>query len=126
MIKITQKGDFKKTSKFLNFVSNGEYLRKRLDEYGKRGLKALKDATPKDTGKTAESWAYEIDYDSEGASITWTNSNENHGIPIVILIQYGHATRGGTYVSGIDFINPAMKPIFDGLSKEIWKEVTNA
>lgn len=126
MIKITQKGEFNKTSKFLNFISNGEYLRKRLDEYGKKGVQALKDATPKDTGKTSESWSYEIDYGSDGASITWTNSNENHGVPIVILIQYGHATRGGTYVTGIDFINPAMKPIFDDLSKAIWKEVTSA
>ena len=126
MIRITQKGDFNRTSKFLNFISKGEYLKKRLDQYGKKGVAALKDATPRDTGTTAESWAYEIKYDKDSASITWTNSNENHGIPIVILIQYGHATRGGTYVTGIDFINPTMKPIFDDLSREIWKEVTSA
>jgi len=88
------------------------------------GVDALRDATPKDTGKTADSWGYEIIVNNGSASIVWTNSNQNHGVYIAVLIQYGHATRGGGYVQGRDYINPAMRPVFDKIANDAWLEVT--
>ena len=124
MIKFTQKGDWSKTNNFLEraleVVKMGE-----LDKYGKSGVEALKNATPKDTGKTAESWSYQITHYKEGATIEWLNSNINKGIPIAILIQYGHGLQNGGYVNGVDYINPAMGPVFDSAAHDTWKELTN-
>lgn len=123
MISINHKGDFSKTDKFFRGVINSEYVR-ILEKYGREGVKALSDATPKDSGETANSWDYEISHYGGGVSITWTNSNVVDGVPIAVILQYGHATRNGGYVQGRDYINPAMKPIFDKIAKDVWKEVT--
>lgn len=123
MLKIEQRGNFKKTLDFLKNVSKKQYL-KVFSKYGELGVKSLSEATPVDTGLTAASWSYEIKETDSGVTLTWNNSNAPNGVSVAILIQYGHATRGGTYVSGIDYINPALKPIFDQMAKEIWKEVS--
>lgn len=125
MIRFTSSGDFKNTIKFLNRLTNSEYLSRKLDSYGREGVSALSAATPIDTGKTAASWDYKTVIGDGFISITWTNSNTTpSGIPIVVLIQYGHGTRNGGYVQGRDFINPAIQPLFDKIADEIWKEVT--
>lgn len=107
--------DLKKTSK-VNIYT-------KLRIYGKRGVLALEKATPNDTGETASSWEYTIKETRQGIGLYWTNSNTENGTPVVIFLQYGHATRGGTYVEGIDFINPTLKPIFEELANSVWKEV---
>lgn len=94
-----------------------------LNRYGRSGVEALKRATPVDTGNTASRWGYKISTGKKGASITWTNDSKSNGVPIVILLQYGHSTRNGGYVSGVDFINPALRKIFNEMSDTIWKEV---
>lgn len=123
LIEIKQKGDFRHTEGLINRVLRIN-PRSVLEKYGRKGVAALQDATPVDTGLTAASWSYDIQQDSSGYSISWSNSNTVSGVPIVILLQYGHGTRGGAYVQGTDFINPALKPIFDSLAQELWKEVT--
>lgn len=125
MIVFTQKGDFKKTEKFLNKASKAAYFRK-LEKYAREGVKALSAATPVDTGKTAASWSYEIRQTKGSVSIYWTNSNVNKGVPIAIILQYGHGTNNGGYVQGIDYINPALRPVFERLAEETWKEVTSS
>jgi len=123
MITIKQTGDFKNTERFLK---NAKILQVRniLEGYGEKGVIALSVATPKDTGITAASWNYKIEVTSGGYSIGWYNSHEENGIKPAILIQYGHGTRGGSYVQGIDYINPAMAPILDDIADAIWKEVS--
>lgn len=120
---ITCSGDLSKTMKFLNRLQHKDYLN-ILAKYGQRGVEALREATPKDTGETANSWYYEIKQDRNEATISWCNRNVNDGVVIAAIIQYGHGTGWGGYVQGIDYINPAMKPIFDDLANECWKEVT--
>ena len=119
-IRISQTGNFKKIEKFLKRVSNKEYL-KILDSYGKKGVQALSSATPVRSGKTSSSWGYEI-YNN---SIYWTNDDINKGVNIAVILQYGHGTRNGGYVQGRDYINPAIRPIFDSMVDDIWKEVTS-
>ena len=119
---ISHKGDFSKTFKFLKKLHDKKFL-KKLEHYGQVGVEALKDATPKDTGLTSESWSYEIHTYKSSVKISWTNSNNNHGVYIAVLLQYGHATRGGGYVQGIDYINPAMRPIFEKIANDVWLEV---
>ena len=121
-IVFTQKGDFKKTFKFLFKLQNREFLQK-IDQYGQMGVEALANATPKRSGKTAESWTYEIHYTGSSVEIVWINTNENKGRNIAVLIQYGHGTRNGGYVQGIDFINPAMAPVFEEIADNVWQEV---
>ena len=122
-IKVFQKGDFKKTEKFLQGAKLID-IRGLLKRYGEAGVRALASATPKDTGETASSWGYEIQTDHTGARVIWTNSNIKNGIPIAIILQYGHGTGGGGYVQGRDYINPALQSIFDQLADAAWKEVT--
>ena len=123
MITISQKGDFKSTTLMLNNAKNRKYLRK-LDKFGRMGVDALREATPKDTGLTSESWSYEIHNSVSGLyEIVWSNSNVNKGLYIAVLIQYGHGLRGGGWVQGRDYINPAMRPIFDKIAEEAWKEM---
>lgn len=122
-IHITCSGDFSKTMKFLNRLQNKDYMN-ILAEYGKRGVDALRAATPVDTGKTADSWYYEIEGDRNKTTISWNNKNVNDGVVIAMILQYGHGTGTGGYVQGTDYINPAMKGIFDALANECWKEVT--
>lgn len=122
MIKFSTKGDWSRTNKFLeralNLVKLGE-----LDKYGQKGVDVLAAATPKDSGETASSWYYKIVRSRGGVSIQWLNSSQNQGIPIVILLQYGHGLHNGGYVQGIDFINPALKPIFKEIADNAWKEL---
>lgn len=125
MIKFKHRGNFDKTEKFLKKMSSGEFL-KRLDEYGRQGVQALSTATPVRSGKTASSWNYEIRRTGTSARIYWTNSNINKGVNIAIIIQYGHGTRNGGYVQGIDYINPAMRPVFQAMADNIWGEVVGA
>lgn len=122
MIKFKQKGDFKKLNGF--FERAKEIIRVGdLNKYGRAGVEALKSATPVDSGKTANSWGYEIIRGKNKLSIVWTNSNVNEGCSIAIILQYGHGTRSGAYVEGVDYVNPAMKPVFDNIAKSAWEEV---
>lgn len=122
MINIRQKGDFKNLSSFLEKTKEKLNLG-LLDKYGREGVAALQTATPKDTGKTSESWYYKIERKNGSVSLTFHNSNQNKGVPIAIILQYGHATGNGGYVEGVDYINPALRPIFNKIAEEAWKEV---
>lgn len=123
MITLKQKGDFSKLSNYLERIKHVVNLSK-LDEYGRQGVLALKSATPVDTGLTADSWDYYITQTKDSVSITFTNSNNQNGVPVAILLQYGHATKNGGYVQGIDYVNPALKPLFNKMAEEAWEEVT--
>ena len=125
MIKFRQKGDFSNLTRFLERAKNLVHI-SDLDRYGREGVAALSSATPVDTGKTAASWYYDIKINKESASITFNNSNIQNGVPIAIILQYGHGTRNGGWVEGRDYINPVIQPIFDKIAEEAWKEVTKA
>lgn len=124
MIRFKHKGNFEPTTKFL-YRNRRMDLKTILSKYGELGISALEEATPKDTGKTSKSWGYRVSITNRGASIIWTNSNIVDGVPIAVILQYGHATRNGGYVEGVDYINPALQPVFDDILKRVWKEVTN-
>ena len=124
MIKITQKGDFKKATSYLEKLKGAIRL-SSFDKYGREGVSALSSATPVDSGETASSWYYKIERTKNTISITFYNSNVNKGVPIAIILQYGHGTGTGGWVEGRDYINPAIQPIFDKMAEEAWKEVTN-
>lgn len=121
MITVRQRGDFKNLTSFLE-RSKEVFNLGILDKYGRQGVASLQASTPKDTGKTAESWYYKINRNNGTVSLSFHNSNENKGVPIAIILQYGHATGNGGYVEGIDYINPALKPVFQKLADEAWKE----
>ena len=123
MVIFRQKGDFSKLTSFLERVKESINLG-ILDKYGKAGVAALASATPIDTGLTASSWYYKIENKHGVASVGFYNSNIQNGVPIAIIIQYGHGTGTGGYVQGRDYINPALRPIFDELAEKAWKEVT--
>lgn len=125
MLTIRQKGDFSKLTKYLIKAKNVAQFDSVLAKYGQRGVDALSKATPVDTGLTASSWYYEIERDDKGVSIVFYNSNINKGIPIAIILQYGHGTRNGGWVEGRDYINPALQLIFDEIAEAAWKEVTD-
>lgn len=118
------KGSFENTNKFFKKMSQKSIF-KSLEQYGEEGVAALAAATPVDTGKTASSWSYEIRQTDSSVSIIWKNSNIVDGTPIAVILQYGHGTATGGYVQGVDYINPALRPIFDKITKKIWKEVTD-
>lgn len=122
MIKMSSKGGFDKTERFLKKSLGKNYLLV-LNRYGQYGVEALKKYTPVDTGLTADSWYYEIEKTDTGYKIIWSNSNVNNHVNIAIILQHGHATRSGSWVEGIDYINPALAPIFEALLKSAWKEV---
>lgn len=124
MISIRQRGDFKKTEKLLK-KSLGKNYRNVLEKYGQQGVRALAAATPVESGETAALWDYEIIQNGSAISIVWKNYNINKGVNIAVILQYGHATRNGGYVEGRDYINPALRPIFDELAEAAWKEVTS-
>ena len=117
------KGNLKKTTKFLERTLKGDYL-KNLDKFGREGVAALALATPVDTGKTAESWDYRIEKITDGTKIVWTNSNVNKGVNIAIILQYGHGTGTGGYVEGIDYINPALRGVFEEIADAVVTEVS--
>ncbi len=124
MITISQKGNFSNLSNFFERAAAAVKLSK-LDKYGRLGVDALSAATPVDTGETAASWSYEIERGENSTSLIFKNSNvTDQGDPIAILLQYGHATGNGGYVKGIDYINPALRPIFEQIANEAWQEVS--
>lgn len=122
MIKITTKGDSKKTYDFLNKLTKGNIF-SDLNRYGQMGIDALSRATPIDSKLTANSWRYRIIKNRRGPGIEWYNTNEVNGTSVAILIQYGHATGTGGYVTGRDFINPSIRPVFDKIADDVWKKV---
>ena len=123
MIKFRHKGDFSKLTRYLEkakeVVKIGD-----LDKYGREGVEALASATPVDTGLTASSWYYTITHAKDSVTITFNNSNIQNGVPIAIILFYGHATGNGGWVQGRDYINPAIQPVFDRIADNAWKEVT--
>lgn len=124
-ITISHKGDFSQTLQFLKKISKIDVV-PILECYGEMGVQALAAATPIDTGKTAESWGYHVEFEGDTrARVVWTNANTNKGVSIALLLQYGHGTRTGGYVEGRDYINPAMQPVFDQMANDIWREVTS-
>ncbi len=125
MITFRQKGDFSKLTKFLERAKESAHLGD-LDKYGRAGVAALASATPVDTGMTASSWYYEIANKNGVATISFCNSNIQNGVPIAIILQYGHGTGTGGWVQGRDYINPAIRPIFDQIANEAWREVTKS
>jgi len=125
MISFESSGSLARTEAFLLKMSRGDMF-SRLDSLAQKGVDALAAATPVDSGLTATSWSYEIKRSGRSCSISWTNSHEVNGTPVVILLQYGHGTGTGGYVRGRDFINPALKPIFDEIADNVWKAVTSA
>lgn len=127
-VNFTHKGNFNHLEKFLTkAIRLKPVIRAILDKYGRRGVEALREATPKDTGKTSESWIYDIEEEGNGnLKIVWSNTNVvDDWAPIAILLQYGHATRNGGYVQGRDYINPAIESIFKNMADEAWKEVSH-
>lgn len=122
MLQLKTSGSYKKTFSFmerlLEFFNKGG-----LNKYGERGVKALLNATPKDTGLTSKSWTYKVVRERNKISIVWSNTNVQDGVNIAVILQYGHATRAGYWVEGRDYINPAMKSVFDSISKEAWEEM---
>lgn len=123
MIRFRHKGDFSKFTRYLEKAK--EVIRLGdLDKYGKEGVAALASATPIDSGLTANSWGYEITNENGRIAIDFFNTNINNGVPIAIILQYGHGTRTGGWVEGRDYINPAIQPIFDKIVNEAWREVT--
>ena len=123
MIGFRQKGDFSKTTNFLSKLKQKVNV-DSLDRYGRQGVAALSSATPVDTGLTANSWYYKIERDSNSVKIVFCNSNIQNGIPIAIILQYGHGTGTGGWVEGRDYINPAIQPVFDKIANDAWGEVT--
>ena len=122
MIPFGQKGDFSKLSKFLEKAKEAVKLGD-LDKYGREGVAALASATPVDTGLTSKSWSYEITRKNGSVSISFNNSNIQNGVQIAVIMQYGHGTRNGGWVQGRDYINPAIRSIFDRIANDAWKEV---
>jgi hypothetical protein len=124
-VSFTHSGSLSKTEKFLKKMQKLN-IAELIDKQAQRGVTALSNATPRDTGRVANSWGYVIEKSKGKVVITWTNSDIENGFPVAIMIQYGHGTGTGGYVSGQDYINPAMRPVFDSIIAEVWKVVTSA
>ena len=123
VVQMSEKGDFKKTFKFLKAMQEKKFL-SNLNKYGERGVQLLSENTPRDTGLTASSWYYKIEDDGETLTLTWYNSNvKKDYFNVALMLQYGHATKNGGWIEGIDYINPALKPLFDEMENDIWEEV---
>lgn len=128
MISVKHHGNFNNLEKFLkkNVHMNIDHY---LDMYGRKGVEALSQATPRDTGLTATSWRYEIVKDKAKGTVTihWVNDNiVDDWFNVALMLQYGHGTRSGAWVEGVDYINPALRSIFDAMAEEIWQEVNGA
>ena len=123
MIKFTHKGDFSESTRYLKRAKRVSCV-DVLHQFGKEGVEALAAATPVETGKTSSSWYYEIEQNKGSTTITFNNSNIQNGVPIAIILQYGHGTRNGGWVEGRDYINPTIQPIFDKITEKAWREVT--
>jgi hypothetical protein len=124
-ISFSSKGSFSKTENFIAKMSRGEMFQ-ILDGFGRQGVAALASATPKESGETAGAWGYTISRGISRTTITWTNSHIVNGVPIAVILQYGHGTGTGGYVQGRDYINPAINPVFDKIADQAWKAVTSA
>ena len=124
MISVTSTGNFKKTLGFLEAISPKKMFA-NLERYGQRGVDALSRATPIETGETANSWGYKVIRTKGRYSIVWYNEHEENGVNIAVIIQYGHGTGTGGYIQGRDYINPAIRPIFDQIAEDVWRQVTN-
>lgn len=124
MIGVKVKDDMQKLNKYLKRISDTRQVMHILEECGERGVEALRVSTPIDSGETSQSWSYEITEDSNGYVINFNNSHVNNGVNIAIILQHGHGTRNGGYVQGRDYINPALKPVFDEMVNELAKEVS--
>ena len=122
MIQCTVKGNFKKTRSFIKKILRLDFY-SILTKYAEEGVQALSSATPIDTGRTADAWNYEIVKEKDRVSIFWTNSNMNEGVPIAVVLEYGHGTGQGGYVQGRHYISPAIHPVFDKIAEAAWKEV---
>lgn len=122
-ISVRSDGDFKNTDRYLKKLLDAVQMDNILDQYGRKGVDALSAATPVLTGLTASSWYYKAYHDDKRAKLTFYNSNVNKGVPIAIILQYGHGTNHGGYVEGRDYINPAIQPIFDDMVEELRREV---
>lgn len=125
LIKIEQSGNFDNITRFLETMKKRDVM-SVLNRYGQIGVDRLREATPVDSGKTAESWGYEIVANNSQYRLYWTNTNENNGVHIAIILQYGHGTKNGGFVEGTDYINPVLEEIFKTMAEELWKEVVNA
>lgn len=125
MINFQHSGNFDNITRFLEKMSKRDAM-SILNKYGKRGVELLRTATPVDTGETADSWSYEAVRENDRYKIYWTNDNIHDGVPIAIILQYGHATKNGGYVEGIDYINPVLEEVFTDMAEELWKEVVDA
>ena len=125
MISISHSGNFNNIERFLEKMKKRDVIRV-LNKYGKMGVDYLSNDTPIDSGETASSWSYEIDLKNGRYMIYWSNSNVNQGVNIAIILQYGHATKNGGYVQGIDYINPALAKVFEQMANELWGEVVRA
>ena len=123
MISFRHRGDFSKSTNFLKRAKRA-VRPEDLAVYGQEGVNALASATPIESGKTANSWYYEITSSNGSIKITFNNSNIQNGVPIAVIIQYGHGTRNGGWVQGRDYINPAIQPVFDEIVNKVWREVT--
>jgi hypothetical protein len=123
MIKFRHKGDFSKATRFMEKAKSAVRL-SQFDKYGREGVAALASATPVESGLTASSWYYEVEFASSYISINFKNSHVNKGVPIAVILQYGHGTGTGGWVNGRDYINPAIQPVFDRIANEAWREVT--
>lgn len=122
VIEFKHKGDFRKTDGFLKSIKHFS-IENILRKYGEAGVIALQEATPVDTGKTAASWYYDIEKTATQTKVVWKNSNVNDGVKIAMLIQMGHGTASGTWVEGVDYINPALQPIFDAIARDAFNEI---
>lgn len=125
MLSVTSSGDFSRTQQFLSKIFRTN-VRSRLESIGSQGVQALSAATPKSSGATAAAWGYQITHDGGSWTISWTNSNINKGVPIAIILEYGHATGTGGWVRGRSYIPRAIKPVMDRLADDAWKVVTSA
>lgn len=128
LIGFTHNGKFEKTHKFLENIGDIRklYARAQVESIAKQGVSALAAATPKKTGKTASSWDYEIDETPGKMTISWTNDNVVNGVNVAIILQYGHATNGGGYVAGRDYVNPAIRSVLDSMADRMWKVVVSS
>ena len=124
MIVLTQSGNFNNTERFLKGAKKLD-IKRILESYGREGVRTLASATPVDSGLTADSWGFRVTISKGSFSIVWTNSNVVKGVPIAIILQYGHGTGTGGYVQGRDYINPAIQPIFQKIADSVWLEVRN-
>lgn len=123
MLSVTYKGNFSNSIGFLNKIKRMR-VRNMLEDCGREGVEALREATPKDTGLTAASWSYEIEENKAGYVLRWNNSNVNNGVNIALILQRGHGKRNGGYVAGVNYINPALAPIFEKIKEKALEEVS--